>query len=225
VKILIVARIPVIREGLKALLAAEKDFRVTTLSVSDSGAMLERVVRERPEVLLLDVEVLEQTGWAFLRDLQQLAPSIATLVISDAPTDRRITNALALGAHGYLLRDASPEQMSSSIRAAHAGMYVLHPMAAEALIARRAGTNDSLDSAPDDADERVTQDLIEPLSERELNVLRLMTRGLANKQIGAELFITEHTVKFHIRSILSKLGASNRTEAVTLALQKGLVTL
>lgn len=69
------------------------------------------------------------------------------------------------------------------------------------------------------------QELIEPLSGRELDVLRLIVRGMANKQIAAELVITEHTVKFHIRSILSKLGAANRTEAVTLSLQKGLVTL
>jgi DNA-binding NarL/FixJ family response regulator len=117
------------------------------------------------------------------------------------------------------LREASADELASAIRAAHSGIITLHPQITAALLETLRAQENARE------DETSAQDLIEPLSERELDVLRLMTRGLANKQIAAELFITEHTVKFHIRAILGKLGAANRTEAVTLGLQKGIVSL
>ncbi len=224
IRVLIVAHIPIIREGIRALLRGEKDFHLTTLT-SDSAALLEDVLAKRPDVALIDVEVLERGGWNLLDDLRRAVPAAAALVLSDTPGDLRIAHALALGAHGYLARDASAEQMVAAIRAAQQGFYVLHPVAATTLLAQ--SRRESLDEESEYENEPIAreQDLIEPLSPRELDVLRLMARGMANKQIAVVLFITEHTVKFHIRAILSKLGAANRTEAVTLALQKGLVSL
>ncbi len=227
IKVLIVARIPIIREGLRALLASEQDFQTSALAQWESSTLLEEILTDPPDVLLLDVQVLEREGWALLRELQDMAPRLVPLVIGETPDDRRIANALALGARGYLLRDASLEEMSAAIRAARQGLYVLHPGAAAALLNERPQSSPARgDEPPDDREDLAREaDLIEPLSPRELEVLRLMTRGMANKQIAQELVITEHTVKFHIRAILGKLGAANRTEAVTLALQKGLVTL
>jgi DNA-binding NarL/FixJ family response regulator len=228
VKILVVARIPVIREGLRGLLATESDFAISTIAPSSGarGLLIERILSEQPDVLLMDVDVLEREGWVLLGDLDRVAPYVRSLVISDSPTDRRVAQALSLGARGYLLRDSAPEEMVAAIRAAHAGVYVLHSMAAETLVTPwLEQTAESDDPYSDEAHLGSENKLIEPLSARELDVLRLMTRGMANKQIAAELFVTEHTVKFHIRSILGKLGAANRTEAVTLSLQKGLVTL
>jgi DNA-binding NarL/FixJ family response regulator len=228
IKILIVARIPIIREGLRGLLASEPDFQLRTLTGLESGAQIEEILSNQPDVVLVDVDVLEREGWALLRDLRDVAPGIAALVITDTQQDRRIANALALGAQGYLTRDASPEEMAAAVRAARQGLFVLHPLAATMLLAElRADDTPLLEngSALETELDRRPQELIEPLSPRELDVLRLMVRGLSNKQIAKELVITEHTVKFHIRSILGKLGAANRTEAVTLALQKGLVTL
>ncbi len=216
--IAILARIPLIREGLRALLAGEHDFRVTVLSSSDD--MLDELLAADAEILLLDVQVLEHEGWDLLRDLQRALPTCSTLVIGDNPNDPRVVNALALGARGFLLREASAREMANAIRAARDGIIVLHPQFA-AQLAQTLRANE----IARDENELGTSELIEPLSERELDVLRLLTRGRANKQIAAELFITEHTVKFHIRAILGKLGAANRTEAVTLALQKGLVSL
>ncbi|MGB8647692.1 MAG: response regulator transcription factor [Anaerolineae bacterium] len=228
IKVWIVARLPLIREGLRGLLVSEKDFVVTAPALVDSGTLVRALVQDPPDVVLLDVDVLEREGWGFVRDLAQMAPAVAQLVVGDTPDDRRVTQALGLGVRGYLLREASPQEMIAAVRAAGQGLYVLHPGVASSLLnALQAGR---LRRAPDgvsslaDNDER-DADLIEPLSERELEVLRLIVRGLANKQIAAQLFITEHTVKFHIRAILGKLGAANRTEAVTLALQKGLVSL
>ena len=229
IKVLIVARLPLIREGLRALLAAERDLQVSLLPRVEAGARLEDILTQRPDLILLDVEVLEREGWALLSELHDLAPSIPALVVGDVPADRRIATALALGAQGYLLRDASPEEMAAAIRAVRQGLYVLHPDAAMILVdelrSNRLAPSFEADGDEEGQDPMAQAELIEPLSPRELDVLRLMTRGLANKQIAGELFITEHTVKFHIRAILGKLGAANRTEAVTLALQKGLVTL
>ncbi len=216
-RVLILARILLIREGLRGLLAKERDLQVSWLAPSDE--LLDDLLAEEPDVLLLDVDVLEKEGWDLLDELRRALPTLAILIISDNAQDRRMPQAIALGARGYLLRESSAEEMANAIRAAHSGTLVLHPQIAETLLdsMRRAGGLG--------AGEGTAQDLIEPLSERELDVLRLMTRGMSNKQIAGELFITEHTVKFHIRAILGKLGAANRTEAVTLALQKGLVSL
>lgn len=218
-KILILARIPLIREGLRALLADERDFRVSALAPSDDW--FEELVADKPAVLLIDVQVLEQEGWEVLDELCRALPMLTTLVLGDSAQDSRVPQALALGARGYLLRDESGQAIAAAIRAAQRGTIVLHPQLAANVLRM-------FQRAQDDARETISKadgNLIEPLSARELDVLRLIARGLANKQIAAELVISEHTVKFHIRAILGKLGAANRTEAVTLALHKGLVNL
>jgi DNA-binding NarL/FixJ family response regulator len=227
IQVLIVARIPIIREGLRGLLAGERDLHVKILAHPESTELVEDVLAEQPNVVLIDVDVLEREGWALLSDLQGVAPDLASLVISDTAEDRRVASAIALGARGYLTRDATQEEMASAIRAARHGLFVLHPIAARSLLADLDSSTARFaeDEREDDIAGSRRQELIEPLSARELDVLRLIVRGMSNKQIAAELVITEHTVKFHIRGILAKLGAANRTEAVTLALQKGLVTL
>ena len=217
-KIVILARIPLVREGLRALLADERDFRVSALAPSDE--MIDDILAQESDALLLDVQVLEHAGWKLLDELRRALPTLTTLVVGDSAHDRRVARALTLGARGYLLRETSAEEMAHALRAAHSGIIALDPQIAATLLDIVRANESSRDENETGAD-----DLIEPLSERELDVLRLMTRGLANKQIASELFITEHTVKFHIRAILGKLGASNRTEAVTLGLQKGLVSL
>lgn len=225
---MIVARLPIIREGLKGLLSSESDFQVSSLTRFESAELVAKILAGRPDVVLLDVDVLESEGWAVLSDLRSVAPDIATIVISDASEDRRVAGAFELGAHGYLTRDATTDEMASAIRASRDGLFVMHPLAFKTLlIAQGADDSSSIEGEAESKrpSERVRQDLIEPLSTRELDVLRQIVRGMTNKQIAAELIITEHTVKFHIRAILSKLGAANRTEAVTMALQKGLVTL
>jgi NarL family two-component system response regulator LiaR len=218
----IVARHPLLQEGLRGLLNREPDLQPAVVNASQLGDLVGRVRNEPPDVLLLDVQILEQEGWDLVAELSSVAPGAAVLVIGDTPEDRRITRALQLGARGYLLRDLAAEQMSAAIRAARSGLYVLHPAVAAEW---RSGGALSAAGALDEAGDALESDLVEPLSPRELEVLRLLARGMSNKQIAAGLYITEHTVKFHIRSILGKLGAANRTEAVTLAIQKGLVAV
>jgi DNA-binding NarL/FixJ family response regulator len=217
--ITILAHIPLIREGLRALLADERDFRVMPLAPSDDW--FDELLADKPEILLIDVQVLEREGWDVLNPLRRALPALTILILSDSAQDRRVAHALSLGARGYILRDATVTEMANAIRAAHSGILVLHPALAAPLIETAKQAEETARENPDEGG----VELIEPLSARELDVLRLMARGKANKQIAAELVITEHTVKFHIRAILGKLGAANRTEAVTLALQKGLVSL
>lgn len=220
-QLVLVARIPLIRERLRALFSSETDFELATLA--PTADLVQDILGAAPDVLLLDVQVLEQEGWDMLDTLRRALPALAMLILGDSPQDTRVPRALQLGARGYLLRDASFQEMADAVRAAHSGTVVLHPRFAAALLDELRRAQDNSRAAGDDSGD--SAELVEPLSERELDVLRLMTRGLSNKQIGAQLYITEHTVKFHIRAILGKLGAANRTEAVTLALQKGLVTL
>lgn len=217
-RIAILARVPLVREGLRALLSESPDLRVITLASLDE--ITDDAPGEEPAVLLLDVQILEREGWGLLNDLRTELPALTILIVGDNASDLRVARALELGARGYLLRESSADEMANAIRAAHSGTIALHP----SLVARLLETRSTNQDRPED-DEPELDDLIEPLSDRELDVLRLMTRGMANKQIASELFITEHTVKFHIRSILGKLGAANRTEAVTLGLQRGLVSL
>lgn len=216
--LVVLARIPLVREGLRALLSDAPDFRVTSIAPSDE--ILDDLLAQEPDVLLLDVQVLELEGWGLLNALRREFPRLTTLIIGDNAHDLRVARALELGARGYLLRDTAAPEMTDAIRAAHSGTIALHPLlVARLLEILRAHEESNREEEP------VLAELIEPLSERELDVLRLMTRGMPNKQIAGELYITEHTVKFHIRSILGKLGAANRTEAVTLALQRGLTSL
>lgn len=216
--LVILARFPLVREGLRGLLSDASDFQITTLAPSDD--LLDDLLAEEPEVLLLDVQVLELEGWGLLDELRHEMPTLTTLVIGDDANDPRVTHALELGARGYLLRQAAAQELSNAIRAAHTGSIALHPLVVSHMLETLRVNRDLKQE-----DEPPLDDLIEPLSEREIQVLRLMTRGMANKQIAGELYITEHTVKFHIRSILGKLGAANRTEAVTLGIQRGLVSL
>ncbi len=214
----IVSPIPLIREGLRALLAAKADLRVTALAPTDD--LLDELAANETDIILLDVQTLEYAGWDLLADLHDALPALTVVILGDDAQDRRAAFALRAGARGYLLRDASATEMAHALRAAYDGTIALDArLAAHLLGALDAYENERAEN------EINAHALIEPLSERELDVLRLMTRGMANKQIAAELCITEHTVKFHIRAVLGKLGATNRTQAVTLALSKGLVNL
>ena len=157
--LVILARIPLVREGLRALLSEASDYHITTLAPSDD--VLDNLLAEEPDVLLLDVQVLELEGWGLLEELRHEIPALTTVVVGDNANDLRVARALELGARGYLLREAAAEEMTNAIRAAHTGTIALHPL----LMARLLETLRANQELTQE-DEPALDNLIEPLSER-----------------------------------------------------------
>ena len=170
------------------------------------------VAAAQPDVVLLDLEMPEMDGVETLQALSAFRSAPRVIIFTAFDTDERIVQAVQAGAQGYLLKGAPREEIFNAVRVVYAGGALLQPVIASKLL-RQVGHEPPPASAAD------------ALTDREQEVLRLLARGLTNKEIAAELVITERTVKFHVSSILSKLDASNRTEAVTLAAQHGLVDL
>ena len=163
----------------------------------------------RPDVLLVDLEMPQMDGVQALEALRAKGIAIRVIVFTAFDTDERILGAVQAGAEGYLLKGAPREELFEAIRVVNAGGSLLQPIVMSKLMRHISQREDAKS--------------VETLSPREHEVLQLMARGLQNKEIAAELVISERTVKFHVSSILGKLGAGNRTEAVTMALQQGLI--
>jgi DNA-binding NarL/FixJ family response regulator len=208
IRILIADDHPVVRDGLAAILSTQPDF-VVVGAAADGEDALRQAAAQLPDVLLLDLEMPRVDGVETLQRLRERGLNVRAIVFTAYDTDERILNAVQAGAQGYLLKGAPREELFNAVRVVHAGGSLLHPLVANRLLQRLSEPNASAE--PDG------------LSPRELEVLRLLVRGLQNKEIAAALVISERTAKFHVSSILAKLGAGNRTEAVTLALQRGLV--
>lgn len=199
---------PIVREGLVAILGTQPDFTVVGEAGTGTQA-IEQVTQLQPDVLLLDLEMPETDGVGVLRQLQARNIATRVVVFTAFDTDERILQAVQAGAQGYLLKGAPREELFNAVRVVHSGGSLLQPVVASKLLRR-------VTQEHDDSND---------LTARELDVLRLLAQGQQNKEIAADLVISERTVKFHVSSILSKLGAGNRTEAVKLAAQQGLINL
>ncbi len=207
IRILVADDHPVVRDGLLAMLGTQPDFKVVAAAGTGREAV-ERTLAERPDVLLLDLELPELDGAEVLRRLREEHAASRALVFTAYDSDERILTAIRLGAQGYLLKGAPREAVFNAIRVVASGGTLLEPLVALKLVesARR------LSGTPDAR-----------LTGREIDVLRGLAQGLTNKQIAAQLVVTERTVKFHVSAILAKLGAANRTEAVKIALDDDLI--
>lgn len=202
---------PIVRDGLIAILNTQPDFEVVG-EAATGPQTVERVTALRPDVVLLDLEMPEIDGVEALRQLRQISPNVRVIVFTAFDTDERILGAVRAGARGYLLKGVPREEIFQAIRVVHAGGSLLQPIVASKLL-RQVSQEQALFPGP------------ETLTPRELEVLRLLARGLENKEIAAQLVIAERTVKFHVSSIQGKLGAGNRTEAVVIAAKQGLIKL
>jgi DNA-binding NarL/FixJ family response regulator len=211
IRILVVDDHPVVRDGLIAILSTQPDFAVVGKASSGTEAIAQ-VQAMQPDVMLLDLEMPEMDGVEALRRLRELHAGVRAIVFTAFDTDERIVSAVQAGAQGYLLKGAPREEIFTAVRVVHAGGSLLQPVVASKLL-RQVSAENSTGHDPD------------ALTPREQHVLKLLAQGLQNKEIAAEMHITERTVKFYVSSILSKLGAGNRTEAVTMAVQRGLVKL
>lgn len=207
IRILIADDHPVVVDGLAAILSTQPDFEVMARA-ANGREVLDLVAAAPPDVLLLDLQMPELDGVQTLNALRERGQEVPAIVFTAFDTDERILSAVQAGAQGYLLKGAPREELFNAIRVVYGGGSLLQPIVTSKLLRRI-------------TEAQHTQ--TEPLSPREREVLTLMVRGLQNKEIAAQLVISERTVKFHVSSILAKLGAGNRTEAVTIALQRHLV--
>ena len=205
IKILVADDHPVVRDGLVAVLSTQPDFEIVGECNTGIEAV-QQVAEKQPDVILLDLEMPELDGVGALRQLREHDPDVKVIVFTAFDTDERIVSAVQAGARGYLLKGAPREEIFNAVRVVNEGGSLLQPVIASRLLHRI--------NQPGEA-----------LTSRELEVLQQMARGLQNKEIAALLVISERTVKFHVSSILNKLGAGNRTEAVTMAAQQGLISL
>jgi DNA-binding NarL/FixJ family response regulator len=210
IRILVADDHPMLREGLVGVLSTQPDFEVVG-EASDGAEAVRLAETLHPDVILLDLEMPGTDGVAALENLRDAGSEARAVVFTAYDTDERILGALRAGARGYLLKGASRAEIFSAIRTVHAGGSLLQPDVTARLLAH-IGRND----------EGARADQLTP---RELEVLGLISQGLQNSEIAAQLFVTERTVKFHVSSILAKLGADNRTEAVAIAARRGLIRM
>jgi DNA-binding NarL/FixJ family response regulator len=203
IRILCVDDHPIVREGLTSIVAMQPDMEI--VGAAESGADALRIFRETsPDITLVDLRLRDITGFDLIRNILAVSPSARTIVLTSFEGDADIERALAAGAKGYVVKGMVREELLSAIRAVHAGKRHVPSAVAAKLV-------DHLGS--------------EKLTQRELDVLKEIARGKRNKEIGAELSIAEDTVKMHVKSILMKLGVNDRTEAVTIALRRGIIHL
>lgn len=220
---------PIVREGLRAVLETQPDFEVlgTPEQAANGEEALRLALELQPDILLLDLEMPGMDGVETIRRLhqhfrlhqnreQRVCPRIIVFTAFD--NDERIIAALQAGANGYLLKGAPREDIFNAVRVTMQGGSLLQPVVASKLL-RHMGQQ----GMPHPGSSHYAH--YEALTEREVEVLALLAQGMPNKEIAAHLMISERTAKFHVSSIMGKLGATNRTEAVSLAAQKGLITL
>jgi len=206
IRVLIADDHAVVRSGLAAFLLAFDDLELA--GEASSGEEAVRLCGQlQPDVVLMDLVMPEMDGAAATRAIRQACPQIQVIALTSFKEEELVQGALQAGAIGYLLKNVSADELAEAIRKAHTGRPTLAPEAAQALI--HASTK-----PPSPGHD---------LTDREREVLSLMVKGLNNPEIAERLVISQSTAKFHVSSILSKLGVSGRTEAVAMALQNHLV--
>ena len=206
IRILIVEDQRIVREGLTALLEDEAEVEIAG-EAADGQQAVDLFVQIQPDVVLMDLQMPLVDGAEATRRIREQEPEAHILVLTTYATDEFIFKALRAGAQGYVLKDASADELLAAIRAVYHGQTWLAPAVAARLVAG------------------VSTGAPEPLTPREREVLALMGKGASNNEIAATLDITPRTTKVHVQNILGKLGATNRTEAVSIAVRQKLITL
>ena len=212
IRVLVVDDHEVVRRGLHAFLDGEPDLEV----IADAGggeealelfAQLDTEGR-RPDVVLMDLQMAPMDGIETTRRVRELYPGVEVVALTSFAEKERVRAALESGASGYLLKDSEPAEVAAAVRSAHRGEIQLDPAVTRPLLTDLSSGTNGVTSL---------------LTSRELEVLRLVGAGKANKEIAAELVISERTARTHVSNVLRKIGVSSRTQAAVLAVREGLV--
>jgi len=214
IKVLIADDHAVVRDGTRRILEQEPDLEVVA-EAADGAEAVRLAGTARPDVAIIDIAMPGVDGIEATKQIKSLYPSIAVLILSAYDDDQFVFGLLEAGAAGYLLKSVRGKDLVEAVRQVYAGESVLHPAIARKVL------NRFVPAAGKTAGQKPTQ----VLSDREIEVLRLATRGLSNQQIADQLFLSLRTVQAHLGHIFNKLRVSSRTEAVVRALKEGWVTL
>lgn len=211
IRVLIVDDHAVVREGLRALISYEPGMTVVDEAEDGVEAMF-KARQHQPDVILLDLVMPRQDGLETINQLQTELPGSRILVLTSYAEDDKVFTAIKSGALGYLLKNSAPEELLKAIREVNQGQSSLHPTIARKLVREMSQPSQLPPSE-------------EPLTAREMDVLRLVARGMGNQEIAEELVISVQTVRTHVSNILSKLHVANRTQAALYALREGIADL
>jgi NarL family two-component system response regulator LiaR len=211
IRILIADDHAVVREGLRALIDTEPGMELVG-EAADGAEAVEKAQALKPDVILLDLVMPHKDGIAAIEEIKEEDPDAHILVITSFAEDDKVFAAIKAGALGYLLKDASPDELLRAVREVHRGEPSMQPSIAHKVM-RELQRASSLPPTED------------PLTEREVEVLRLVTQGLTNQEIAEKLFVSERTVRAHVSNILGKLHLANRTQAALYALREGIADL
>jgi DNA-binding NarL/FixJ family response regulator len=214
IRILLVDDQTMFRDGMRVLLSSQPDFQIVG-EAADGEQAIQKAVALHPDVILMDLRMPVLDGAAATRRLRVAQPDVRVIVLTTFDEDTAIFDGLRAGATGYLLKDAPTEKLYEAIRAAAKGESFLQPSVASRVVAEFARLSEK---AP-----AWSQELTDPLSTRELEILRLLASGATNREIAAQLVLAEGTVKNHVTNILNKLGVSDRTQAALKARDLGLL--
>jgi DNA-binding NarL/FixJ family response regulator len=214
IRILLVDDQTMFRDGLRVLLSTQPDFQIVG-EAADGEQAIRKTAALHPDVVLMDLRMPVLDGAAATRRLRVAQPDVRVIVLTTFDEDAAIFDGLRAGATGYLLKDAPTEKLYEAIRAVARGESFLQPSVASRVVAEFARLSER---SPDSS-----QALVDPLSTRELEILRLLAGGATNREIALQLFIAEGTVKNHVTNIFSKLDVTDRTRAAIKARELGLL--
>jgi len=211
IRVLIADDHPIIRDSLRTLINTEPNLKLVGEAV-DGEEAVRKTLDLKPDVILMDLVMPVKDGLQAISEIKSALPEVSILVLTSFSDEDKVFPAIRAGALGYLLKDSSPQELLKAIYDVHRGEASLHPSIAIQLIRE---INRPSDLPP----------VENPLSERELEVLKLVAQGLTNQEIATRLVRSEWTVRTHVRNILGKLHLANRTQAALFALREGLAEL
>jgi len=211
IRVLIADDHPIIRDSLRTLIETEPNLKLVGEAV-DGEEAVRKAIELKPDVILMDLVMPVKDGLQAISEIKSAMPEVSILVLTSFSDEDKVFPAIRAGALGYLLKDSSPQELLKAIYDVHRGEASLHPSIALQLIRE---INRPSDLPP----------VENPLSERELEVLKLVAQGLTNQEIATRLVRSEWTVRTHVRNILGKLHLANRTQAALFALREGLADL